>query len=152
MKKEKLKSKNGEVGQSIIEAVVAVSIVAVITVALVSAITVSIRNATYGKNKSLATKYVNEGIEAVRSIRDDDWLSFYDNAGIGTFIDHGLDHSSGQWQFNDSSDTPAANFTRIASLKRISIDIIEVKVIVSWSSSTTTPFTTEATTRFSKWK
>lgn len=143
-----------ESGQSIIEATVAVSIVSLIIVALVSAITVSIRNATYAKNKSLATKYVNEGSEATRSIRDSSWLTLYDNAGDGSFVDHGIQQpAGGQWQFNgSSSDIPATGFTRVVSLKRISTDIVEVKVTVSWLSSTATPFTTYATTRFSKWK
>lgn len=139
-------------GQSIIEATVAISIVALIIVALVSAITVSVRNATYAKNKSLATKYVTEGIEAVRSIRDNSWLTFYDAAGDGAYIDYGIVQSSGQWQFSGSQDTPATGFTRVVSLQRPAgtTDVVEVKVKVTWLSSTTTPFSTEATTRFSR--
>lgn len=144
-------------GQSIIEATVAVSIVSLIIIALVSAITVSVRNATYAKNKSLATKYVTEGIEAVRSIRDTNWLTLANVVpNVDDIADRSVIFSGEQWQFSDTSVTPAIGFTRIVSLKRISTDpdpdVIEVKVTVSWISSTATPFTTYATTRFTKWK
>lgn len=143
-------------GQSIIEATVAVSIVSLIIVALVSAITVSVRNATYAKNKSLATKYVTEGIEAVRSIRDTNWLTLANVVPIVDDIAYKsviFSVSDEQWQFSDTSVTPAIGFTRIITLTRTSEDVVEVKVTVSWLSSVVgIPFTTEATTQFSKWK
>lgn len=135
-----------EAGQSIIEAVVAVSVVVLIIITLVSAVTVSVKNATFAKNKSLATKYVNQGLEAVRSIRDSNWQNLLDASGKV----NGLSFDGSQWIFSGSSDTPATSFTRTVTVSGNETEVI-VEVKVSWIQGTKT-FSSSATTNFTRWK
>lgn len=145
------KDKDNQKGQSIIEATVSVAVVALILVTLVSAVTVSIRNATFSKNKSLATKYVNEGLEAVRSIRDRNWDEL--TAGIGTY---GLKNNGTIWSFNGISDNPDGNnvFTRIVTTSctpASPYDACEITVQVSWISGSQT-FNSQSNITLTKWK
>lgn len=139
-----LKKRNLQAGQSIIEATVSVGVVALIIVALVSVVTLSIRNAVFSKNKSLATKYVTEGLEAVRSIRERDWQELV----AGT---HGLKYDiSDGWTLDGSSDTPAAGFTRKVEITG-SGDSYQVVVTVSWTYGAKS-FSSSSTTNFTLWK
>ena len=138
-----LNKRNLQAGQSIIEATISVGVVALIIVALVSVVTLSIRNAVFSKNKSLATKYVNEGLEAVRSIRERDWQELTD----GT---HGLINNSGVWTFDSASDTPAAGFTRKVEITG-GDDSYQVVVTVSWTYGAKS-FSSSSTTNFTLWK
>ena len=67
-------------GQSLFEVVVALAISAVIVVALVSLASSSIRNATFAKNKTLASRYAEEAIEWLRGQRDSDIDTFKSNS------------------------------------------------------------------------
>lgn len=140
-----------EQGQSIIEVVVAIAIVALVLVALVSAVTVAIRNATFSKNKSVATKYVNEGMEAVRSIRDNSWTDLTD--AHGTF--NGLQFSAGAWSFSgtqDYPDSPTNQFTRVIEVtcNPPTNDSCDIDVQVSWTSGGSS-YSSSASTTFTKW-
>lgn len=142
------KKRKLEAGQSIIEATVSVGVVALIVVALVSVVTLSIRNAVFSKNKSLATKYVTEGLEAVRSIREKDWQELKTAADAGGT--HGLINTSGIWTFDSAFDTPATGFTRKVEITG-SGDSYQVVVTVSWTYGAKS-FSSSSTTNFTLWK
>ncbi len=98
-----------------------------ILVTLVSGVTVSLRNIQFANSKAQATKYAQEALEAVRSIRDRDWDLITDG-------EHGLmwSDAQAQWDFAQSSDT-------IGQLSRVVIitdggtpDSKRVMVVVSW--------------------
>lgn len=61
---------NHQKGQSLFEVVVAIAISAIIIVALVSLTTNSIRNATYSRNNTLASRHVQDVVEWLRGQRD----------------------------------------------------------------------------------
>lgn len=63
-------------GQSLFEVVVALAIVTLIVVAIVSLATNSIRNASFARNKTSATRYSQEASEWLRGQRDNDWDIF----------------------------------------------------------------------------
>lgn len=67
-------------GQSLLEAIVAVSVIVMVLVALVSAITFALSNAQFARNKTQATKYAQEAIEWLRNQRDSNWALFYSQA------------------------------------------------------------------------
>lgn len=69
-------------GQSLFEIVVALAISTLIIVALVALASTSIKNSTYSRNNTVASRYVQQTIEWLRSERDGDWESFY-TRGIG---------------------------------------------------------------------
>lgn len=63
-------------GQTIVEAIVVVSVVAVLVTGLIAGTTVALRSTQTGRVKSQAIKYAEEGLEYVRSVRDDQWSAF----------------------------------------------------------------------------
>lgn len=63
-------------GQSLIEVIVAIGIVTLVLAGLVSAVTFSLSNSQFARNKALATKYAQEGMEWLRVQRDANWYSF----------------------------------------------------------------------------
>ena len=69
-----MKKKRSEIyqnrGLSLIEVLVAVSIVSVLLVSMVAAITKSMASAQISKNRSLASSYLQEGLEIARYSRD----------------------------------------------------------------------------------
>lgn len=60
-----------EKGQALIEMMVVLAVVVIVILALVQITTVSIRNATFAKNRALATKYAQEWMEEARKLRDE---------------------------------------------------------------------------------
>lgn len=63
-------------GQTLIEVLVALSILGVVITAVTIVITTSLANAQHGKNQYIATKYSQEGIEIIRKIRNNDYTGF----------------------------------------------------------------------------
>lgn len=146
---KKIALRNSQLGQSIIEAVISIAVVSLIVIALVSAVTVSVRNATFSQNKTQATKYVNEGLEAVRSIREDDWTNLVNAQGVRG-LKKDADPQVG-WVFYSASDVPAAGFVREVTVTIVDADTITVEVKVSWIYGSKN-FSSSATTNFTKWK
>jgi type II secretory pathway pseudopilin PulG len=62
-------------GQSLFEVTVALGVVGLVLLALVAVATVSIRNSTFSKNVTLATRYSQEAIEWLRSEKSSNWLA-----------------------------------------------------------------------------
>ena len=60
-------------GQSLVEAIVAIGISVVIITGLVVLAVGAVRTATLSRNRAIAVQYAQEGIEALRSIRDRDF-------------------------------------------------------------------------------
>ena len=65
-----------ESGQSLFEIMLALAITTLITVALVALTATSIRNTTFSKNKTLASRYSQEATEWLRGERDVDFNAF----------------------------------------------------------------------------
>lgn len=63
-------------GQSLFELVVAIGIVGLVLVAIVSVATISVRNTTFSKEQSLASRYTQQAMEWLRGQRDTDWDDF----------------------------------------------------------------------------
>jgi len=70
-------------GQTIIEAVVALSTILVILAAITIAITTSVNNAQFIKSQSVAAKYAQQGMENLRYTRNNDPNTF--NAFSGNY-------------------------------------------------------------------
>jgi len=66
-------------GQSLFEVVLALALSTLIIVALVSLVSNSIRNSSYSRNKTYATRYTQEATEWLRGERDGDWDVFSTN-------------------------------------------------------------------------
>jgi len=77
---KKIRHTKNEKGQSLFEVFLSLMVVTVIIVALVILASNAVRNTTYSRNKTLATRYSQEAIEWLRGERDADWDLFYDYA------------------------------------------------------------------------
>jgi Tfp pilus assembly protein PilV len=66
-----------EAGQSLFEIVLALAIATLIVVALVGLTSSVIRNTTFSKNKTLATRHAQEATEWLRGERDADFDAFF---------------------------------------------------------------------------
>lgn len=119
-------------GQSLIEMVIALSIVIIIILALVGLITVSIRNATFSQNQALATKYAQEGIEEARRLRDEQGDSFFTDGSCSLTESVGI-------------------FTRTRTCSFDGDKTMTVTVVVSWTD-TQGYHKSELTTYLTNWK
>lgn len=61
-----------EKGQTLLELVVVIAVIVIVVGALVFATVASLRNASFAKNQTQATKLAQEGLEKIRSLRDRD--------------------------------------------------------------------------------
>ncbi len=72
--------KNG--GQTIIEAVVALSCILLALAAISVAIVTSINNSEFSKNQTLAAKYAQQGMESMTYLRSTDPVAFESRSGV----------------------------------------------------------------------
>lgn len=138
-------------GQTIIEAVVAVAIISTIIVAVVSAVTLSLSTSTIAKNKSRANQFVQEGMEAVRSIKEISWADLTAQDGQTK----GVKSVAGIWQFTEVNDdsiiSTSPGFTRSIVIEDKGGDQVQVTVTVTWIQGANT-LNSQNSTIFTKWK
>lgn len=67
--------KSYESGQSLVEAMIALGVAVIVIVALVNLSLVSLRSSTVAQNQLTAKNLANQGLETVRSLRDQDWAN-----------------------------------------------------------------------------
>lgn len=63
-------------GQTLIEVVIAISIIGVVLSGITAVVISSLSNADLSKNQSVATQYAQEGMEIVRQLRNKDYVNF----------------------------------------------------------------------------
>jgi methylthioribose-1-phosphate isomerase len=76
MKKYLSFSFNPEKGETLIEAMGALSRIAIIVIAVGMSVTTSLNNAKFNQDQTEATKYAQEGMETVRQIRNTSYNTF----------------------------------------------------------------------------
>jgi type II secretory pathway pseudopilin PulG len=145
-------------GASVIEIIVAVGIFTIIaagvTVLYLGAFSGNLRNT----EKLQAESYLQQGLEAVRAIRDYN----FDNLNNGN---HGLSRASGYWEFSGTSEI-LGQFTRTVTINDVQRDndctivdsggIIDsqskkVTVIVNWNIEAGNSATVSAVQYLNKW-
>jgi len=67
-------------GQSIIEVIVALSLIAVVVLGLVKVTIISINNAGFARDQRAATKYAQEGIEGARKCKEENEFDFWNKS------------------------------------------------------------------------
>lgn len=63
-------------GQTFVEVLVALGVIIVITTAISGIVINSMSNSRFSKDQNLATQYAQEGMEIVRRLRDNDYITF----------------------------------------------------------------------------
>lgn len=128
--------KNG--GQSLFEVVLSIAVITLITVGIIIMATNSIRNSSYSKNKTLASRLGQEAIEWVRKQRDLDISDFVNTRVPGVYCFDTL-----SWTNTGSCNTDefvsGTNLLRQVTLTNENLgpaqDVTLVEVVVSWTDS-----------------
>lgn len=99
---------NNEEGQSLLEIIIAIGLGLIISTGLVVTTVNGLKNSQFSKNQAQATKYAQEAIDQIRSIRDRDYAVCGPSPTVSKFSD--------LWPFEVCST--ACNYT----LKKSSVD------------------------------
>lgn len=137
-------SKKSQGGVTLVEIVVAIAALGIIFATLGSTIIFGIRNSKFSGERDRATFIANEGIEAVRNIRDNDFSNLID----GTY---GLSIVGNEWVLTGSQDV-VDEFTRTVDISSIDASTKEVVTTVSWDQVSARPGSVSATTHLSYWQ
>lgn len=116
-------------GQTLVEALVAIAITIMAATALVGLGVGAIRSATISKNRSQATSYAQEAMEAIRSIRD----RGYGNLSTGG--PYKLDWKGTYWGYVNGTETLDTLFTRYFTITQIDVGKLHISTYVSWTDS-----------------
>jgi hypothetical protein len=125
-------------GQSLFEVVFTLAIIALITSAMVLLATYSIKNASFSRDKSLATHYSQETIEWIRSERDKDWTVFYSHVPQNYPMKNCLATLSWPvgWSTCGEDDfIEGTVFKRELEFPTKTSDTVTVKIIISWTNN-----------------
>ena len=131
-------------GQSLIELVVALGIFVIVGSALVFLIFNSYIAGRLASEITQANFLAEEGLEAARSIRDNNFADLTDG-------DHGLDNATGNWQFLGTSETIDGKFTRIINIEEIDLDRKKVTSQVTWQFTGARPQEVGLVTYLTNW-
>jgi len=104
-------------GQSVIEVVVALSLVVLVILGLVKVSVTSINNTAFARDQRTATKYAQEGIENARQCKEENEVAFWNRACP---------------ELAAPSET---RFTREITYTQIEEGKIQVDVVVNWTDS-----------------
>jgi len=144
---KKLKSYNLQPkhGFSLVEVLLAVSIFGLIVVALVGGLIYGQESTAVAGARSRAVMLADEGLEAVRNIRDESFANLPDDGP------HGLTILSNKWSFSGSSDTTDDIFTRTITISTVDANRKQVTSTVSWQQTPQRTGSVTLTTYFTAW-
>lgn len=131
-------------GFSLMEVIVSVAIITTGLVGLIGLVSFSISGIKPGKAKIIAVALAQEGVEIIRNIRDNNWLSYknwktnleegtyrvqYNQLTPFSYADKPLKIDNGFYQYDSGSNTP---FTRTITIEYIAYNQIKVISQVDW--------------------
>lgn len=131
-------------GQSLFEVVFALGVAAIVLVGIVALAASAVRNTSFSRNRSLATRYLQEAAEWLRKQRDTDWGNFFNNRSSGGGTVWCLNQGPLSSWPGSSGDCGGGTitgtiFTREATLTRYNISPtvvgVRANVIVSWQDA-----------------
>jgi len=111
-------------GFSVVEIIIASAVFALIVTAFIGSLLYFNKSAMAAGTRPRAVFLAEEGLEAARNIRDEDFSNLID----GTY---GLAVSGGQWIFSGSQDL-TDNFSREVKISTIDANTKEVSSKISW--------------------
>lgn len=126
MKKELFLIKKTQ-GFSLVESILTVALFAMFVAGFSGALVYGQEGTRVSGNRDRAYFLAYEGLEAVRSIRDQDFNSLTN----GT---HGLAESAGVWSFSGSSDTTDI-YTRDISISDVDTNVKEIESRITWNQN-----------------
>jgi prepilin-type N-terminal cleavage/methylation domain-containing protein len=137
--------KNKKEGFSLLELILAIAIFSLGSVAMSTLLIDSNITTRLGTERTEALFYAKEGIEAVRSIRDNSWAGLE----IGT---HGLDNSGVAWAFSGALEEINGKYTRTVEVSSVSTSTKNVSVNISWNITSGRTASTTLETVLTNWR
>lgn len=131
-------------GFSLIEVLLAVSIFGLIVTVMVGGLIFGQESAVSAGMRSRAVMVAEEGLEAVRNIRD----AGFSNLTDGT---HGLSISGSQWILSGPSDATDI-FTRVITISTVDANKKQVASTVSWQQNPQRTGQVQAVTYLTNWR
>lgn len=131
-------------GFSLVEVLLSGAVFALLVTALVGAYLYGKESTALAGNRARAVFLAEEGLEAVRNIRD----ANFTNLSNGTY---GLAISGGQWSFSGSSDT-SGMFTRTVTVSSGGTNRKDVTVDVAWQQNASRSGQVSLVSRFADWQ
>ena len=131
-------------GFSLIEGVLAGTILLLLAVAAAGALTQGRENSNLSARHSQAILLAEEGLEAVRNIRDE-------NFSLLTAGTHGLTRNSGTWAFGGLSDV-TGEFSRNITITDINANKKNVKAVITWQQNAQRTGAVSLETLLTNWK
>lgn len=118
-------------GFTIIEVLLASSLLIIVISGIVGAIFYGTESSIISAKRTQATHIAEQGLEAVRNIKDSNYQAFSSLAD-GTY---GLQQNSGQWQLIPNSPDLQDGYTRTITLSSINTTTKEVTINVNWQQN-----------------
>lgn len=131
-------------GFSLVEVLLAVSIFGLIVTGLVGGLIFGQQSTALSGQRARAVLLADEGLEAVRNIRD----AGYSNLTDGTF---GLTTTGNQWNLSGSSDTTDI-FTRALTISTVDANRKQIAATVTWQQNAQRTGSAALTTYITNWK
>jgi hypothetical protein len=140
--------KNIPSGFSVLEVILASAIFISLVTVLVGSYLYGAEDSALAGNRYRAVSYAEEGLEAIRNIRDEGTEGSFDNLTVGT---HGLAISGGEWVLSGSSDTNGI-FTREIIIADVDGDRKDITTNVTWQQNATRSGSVSSFTRLTNWQ
>lgn len=134
-------------GFSLIEVILATALFALFVAALVGMYLYGQESTMLAGNRVRASLLAEEGLEAVRNIRDEGSEGSFDALTAGTY---GLATSSNQWVLSGSSDTTDI-FTRSITITDVGADRKDITSTITWQQNPQRSGTLSLVTRLTDW-
>ncbi|OGG11487.1 hypothetical protein A2Z00_03510 [Candidatus Gottesmanbacteria bacterium RBG_13_45_10] len=140
-------------GQTIVEAIVVIAVVVILTTGVIAGTTASLRSAQDGRVRTQAIRFAQEGVEILRTLRDENWTTFYQHTNqtwcLGS--DGILTAASGGACSPNITTSEGTNLTRKVTLTWNDPTII-AGVNVSYPITDTVARSVLVTTYLTQWK
>lgn len=120
-------SNKSQAGFSLIELLVALGVFTVMATSIVMLSGLALDDAGKVLMRLRAKNYAREGVEAARSIKNEDWTKLTEG-------EHGIEIENGKWTFAGNYDQPDTNFKRWVKVERTASDKKRVTAKVAVSS------------------
>jgi prepilin-type N-terminal cleavage/methylation domain-containing protein len=155
-------------GQTLVEVIVALAVVVLLVTGLIKGTVFSLKSNQNARARSVATKYVQEGIEIARKDRESSWYEFLTLKNNTYCLDKGAITYKGAGlgpctHTNITEGNPPINLTRKTTFTWYSSgdtispgvtsgpDMMRVLVTVTWYEGSALR-TSQATTDFTRWR
>lgn len=109
-------SKTLEKGFSIIEVILAAALFMILATGAIVVILQGLDSNRLGEEQSVANQYASEGIEAARSIKNQNFINLVDSAGTG------ITQSGSVWTFSGSNNVLNGKYTRVLTVSDVNRD------------------------------